>query len=257
MAIDDDDLTRELREFARQAKIPTALPDVKPRDPRDARYPGGVVPDSILAAREAAEVDARQPGRPKRGHGVPWEEIEQIFIHGEPYESKDGVPLIRHPSAKELGDRYNVTAKTIRRRAKRDAWEERRDNVRNRQSELISEALIMDRVERQIDARQMATEACEMLIGQVSAAIQEGKFSVNTPRELDTVVRLLLKLQGDADKVHQHNHNHVHDLSTLQARFADSRQRHARLPSEFGTAQRRGEMPALPIDVDISEFDEG
>ena len=258
--VDDETLSRELRAFAKQAKIPVNLPEPKPKpapDPRDDLYPGGVVPENILAARDAAEIEPRKPGRPRRGHGVPWEEIEQIFIFGEPYTGQDGVPYVRYPTMKELGDRFNVNPRTISRRVHDGGWLERRQHVKGRQDELIGEALLRERVERQVDARADATEVCELLIAQVKGAVQEGRFTVNSPRELDTIVRLFLKLSGEADKVHQHQHDHVHDLSTLQSRFADARRRHNRLPSEFGTAGRRGEMPPLPIDVDISEFDNG
>jgi hypothetical protein len=156
---------------------------------------------------------------------------------------------------KELGQRYNVNEKTIGRRVREKGWLERRDHVKVRQEQLIGEALIRERVERQIDARADAAEACELLIAQVLAATKEGKFTINSPRELDTVVRLFMKLSGEADKVHQHQHDHVHDLGALQSRFADARRRHARLPGEFGTAGRKGDMPALPIDVDVTEID--
>lgn len=218
-------------------------------------YPGGIVPDTVKAARVAAEIEPRSPGRPKRGHGVSWDEIEQIYVFGETYITGDGSPMVRYPTFKELEHRFNVTSKTISNHARRGNWLERRDAVKSRQTELITEAVLRERVERQLDARADATEICEILIGQVLAQVKEGKFTVNSPRELDTVVRLFMRLDGDADKTHEHKHDHHHDLSTLQARFADSRGRHARLPPEFGTANRRGEMPALPIDVDVSEFD--
>lgn len=262
--VDDAALAEQLGKFAKDHKIDLRKPEVdgerpaaiegellpsEPEDPRLALY-GGVIPDFVKRgdANEAPE-GKRAPGRPARGEGPRWQEIEHAFVFGEPYQGEDGAVYVRFPSMLSLARRFRVHEKTLASRVKKEQWLERRARISSKTDEVVEDALVAQRAGKQIDVRAAATEACNTLIGSFLGAVSEGKIAITTAADFERITRLALRLSGEADKTHEHSH--TISLEDIQERRANSRRRHSRLPENIGEAGRGGLMPpvVLPIAV--------
>lgn len=269
--VDDPELADELRRFARQSGIemrepatapaePVTEPDLGPdaayKDPREDLYPNGVRPQFAKVADEYERGERkRHQGRPPKSARIDWQQVEHLFVFGEPYQGKDGGTYVRYPSMKELGRRFSCDESSVRTRANKRQWAERRENVRTRVEEAVTEAAIATQVDNRMAALEQAQSACDLLIGQFLGAVHEGLIKVDTTADFDRIVRLRRLISGKADS-RSEQHHHIPALEELQQRRQAVRQRANTEKGGLevlGVAGRRGE----PIPIDPPESASG
>lgn len=255
--ISDPELRGELNRFLRQAGVkPAAAPRVAaegpplaaPRPRVPAALYGGVKPEWIREAEAVASGEKkRQQGRPPRHHELPWPEIEHLFIFGEPYQGQDGETYLRHPTTADLARRFNCDPKTVRTRANREKWEERRERVEKKIEEAVEDAIVVQHAEVRIDAAKAAEEAIDGLLAQFAGAVAEGKIRVDSVRDFERLVRLRSFVGGGPDS--RGESSIAIGLDDLAERFERSAARRAQGLNRLGEAGAKGEPVVLPITL--------
>jgi hypothetical protein len=153
---------------------------------------------------EASETTAkpRRPGRPKRADApkVPWPIIDAALVHGErEVDPKTGEEILRYPSLAVLAKRYGISRTLIWKYTQKARVYERRKEAR---------AMVLARtdakvIEKLSNARALATAdvagIVDSYISGFRQALDEGKVRVDSPADLDRLVRLKELIAGNAD----------------------------------------------------------
>jgi hypothetical protein len=144
----------------------------------------------------------KKRGRPKRGEGpnVPWPAVDLALVHGErQVDPQTGDEVLRYPSLADLAERYGVSRTLLWKFARRRNCYERR-----KEAQLKTQARTDDKViEKVSSARAAATSdvaaIVDTFISGFRKALDEGKIRVDSPADLDRLVRLRELVLGRPD----------------------------------------------------------
>jgi hypothetical protein len=169
------------------------------------RRPDSGAPSKLADSMETAAKPQRRSkkaGRPKRGEGpnVPWPAVDLALVHGErQVDPQTGEEVLRYPSLADLAERYDVSRTLLWKFARRRNCYERR-----KEAQLKTQARTDDKViEKVASARAAATSdvaaIVDTFISGFRKALDEGKIRVDSPADLDRLVRLRELVSGNAD----------------------------------------------------------
>jgi len=158
------------------------------------------LPDASAAC--ATPRRSKKAGRPKRGEGpnVPWPAVDLALVHGErQVDPQTGDEVLRYPSLADLAERYGVSRTLLWKFARRRNCYERR-----KEAQLKTQARTDDKViEKVASARAAATSDVAAIVDTFilgfRKALDEGKIRVDSPADLDRLVRLRELVSGNAD----------------------------------------------------------
>ncbi|HEX2688824.1 MAG TPA: hypothetical protein VHN14_19510 [Kofleriaceae bacterium] len=131
---------------------------------------------------------------------MPWPTIDAALVHGErQVDPKTGEEVLRYPSLAVLAERYGISRTLIWKYTQKARVYERRKEAR---------AMVLARtdakvIEKVSSARALATAdvagIVDSYISGFRQALDEGKVRVDSPADLDRLVRLKELLAGNAD----------------------------------------------------------
>jgi hypothetical protein len=193
------------------------------------------------ASQAVAKAKAK---RPKRADTpvVPWPEVDRLLVHGEKVklEGTEGHAR-RYPSFAELGERYGVSRTRIWQYASQHNCMERRKESAAR------ELIRYDRIitERRAAARALGTqdvvEVVDDYIRGFKQAVSDGKVRMDSPGDLDRLVRLKELVTGGADSRSELQGGLT--LEAIQARHRKLRGQVERMTAELAGTELRAAEP--------------
>jgi hypothetical protein len=144
----------------------------------------------------------RRPGRPKHADApiIPWEEVDRLLVFGEAAkDAATGREAVRFPSLAELAEHYGVSRNRMWQYASKVRCFARREEARLKTQETYERKVI----EKVASSRALATAdvagIVDSYISGFRQALDEGKVRVDSPADLDRLVRLKELLAGNAD----------------------------------------------------------
>lgn len=164
--------------------------------------PDDGAPSKLPDASEAAAKPRRRPGRPKRADApkVPWPTIDAALVHGErQVDPITGEEVLQYPSLAVLAKRYGVSRTLLWKYTHKARCYERR-----KEAQAIVQARTDAKViEKVANARAAATSdvagIVDTFISRFRKALDEGQIRVDSPADLDRLVRLRELVSGNAD----------------------------------------------------------
>lgn len=160
------------------------------------------MPSNVTDSAEHPAKPRRRPGRPKRADApiIPWDEVDRLLVFGEvARDPATGREAVKFPSLAELADRYGVSRNRMWQYASKARCFARREEARLKTQETYERKVI----EKVADSRALATAdvagIVDSYISGFRQALDEGKVRVDSPADLDRLVRLKELLAGNAD----------------------------------------------------------
>jgi hypothetical protein len=157
---------------------------------------------NVTAPAEHPAKPRRRPGRPKRADApiIPWNEVDRLLVFGEvAVDAATGREGVKFPSLAELAERYGVSRNRMWQYASKARCFARREEARLKTQETYERKVI----EKAADSRALATAdvagIVDSYIDGFRQALKEGKVRVDSPADLDRLVRLKELLSGNAD----------------------------------------------------------
>ena len=187
----------------------------------------------------------RKTGRPTKREGpkVPYDEIDQLLVHGEVVEAEAGGTTIVYPSYRNLGERYGCSHSLIAQYSLKHNCLRRRKEAKARVVAKTEQKLIEQRATAIALSREQEVQIIDECLVSFGKEVAEGRVRFDDPAHFDRLCRLKEYLQGGAD-----SRQEIHAALSLQ----DLQTRHARMlrASQQATAAERGEViDARPADA--------
>jgi len=168
----------------------------------------------------------RKAGRPPKGSApsLPYEELDQLLVHGEMVDCEDGVHQTRvYPTYRELAARYGVAHSLIAQYSKKHHCLHRRQEARLRFERKVEEKLEELRAETVALERADTLRIIDTYLLSFEQALKEGRVRTDNPGDFNAMVRLREFVCGGADS-RAEVHTTV-SLEQLQARHRKVLQR--------------------------------
>lgn len=141
---------------------------------------------------------------------LPTEEIERVFVHGEPVlDEETGILSLKYPSQEDLVTRYNCSHFAIRRILEKGGCRERREEAMRKVREQTDIDMIKLHVDSQLTARTKVIALVDKFITKFGEKLEADKIKFE-PTDFDKLVRLREFLSGSAD-------TRTENVVTLQA----------------------------------------
>lgn len=160
------------------------------------------MPSNLTESAEHQVKPRRRPGRPKRADApiIPWDEVDRLLVFGEAAkDAATGREAVKFPSLAELADRYGVSRNRMWQYASKARCFARREEARLKTQETYERKVI----EKVASSRALATAdvagIVDSYISGFRQALDEGKVRVDSPADLDRLVRLKELLAGNVD----------------------------------------------------------
>jgi predicted outer membrane protein len=178
----------------------------------------------------------KRAGRPRKGESkVPYDEIDNLLVHGEMVTDEDGNSTRVFPTYRQIAERFGVANSLVARYAKQH------DCVHRRTGKRLQLAIKTDQMLMELRAKTRAYSADDALhlldayLAGFEKAVAEGRVRFDNPSDLNTILRLKTFLEGGAD-----SRQEIHVGLSLE----DLQQHHRRaLELQRGTtAAERGEV---------------
>lgn len=144
----------------------------------------------------------RPKGRPKRADApiVPWSEVDRLLVHGEKVEVEGAATTTRRfPSLLELADRYGVSKNRIWQYASKHKCFDRRKEAEAREEIRYDRIMAARRAEARALGTEDVVEVVDDFIRGFKQAVTDGKVRMDSPGDLDRLVRLKELMLGNAD----------------------------------------------------------
>ena len=179
----------------------------------------------------------RKTGRPTKREGpkVPYDEIDQLLVHGEVVEAEAGGTTIVYPSYRNLGERYGCSHSLIAQYSLKHNCLRRRKEAKARVVAKTEQKLIEQRATAIALSREQEVQIIDECLVSFGKEVAEGRVRFDDPAHFDRLCRLKEYLQGGAD-----SRQEIHAALSLQ----DLQTRHARMLriSQQASAAERGEV---------------
>lgn len=200
----------------------------------------------------------RFPGRPPKADApeVPWDEIDQLLVHGDVSETDDGKHSHwRYPSYRELGKKYDVSHTLIARYAKNHNCLKRREVARQQTKELSDSKLVELRADQLTIGRDDAIRTIDRFLVDFEVALAEGRVRCDNPSDFNLMVRLKAFIMGEADSRHEELGGiTLADMQAAHARVLKQEEEIRRNPAITGMVS----YPILArLDPDDDDDDDG
>jgi hypothetical protein len=160
------------------------------------------MPANLTEPAERQAKPRRRPGRPKRADApiIPWDVVDRLLVFGEvTHDPRTGQEAVTFPSLAELAERYGVSRNRMWQYASKARCFARREEARLKTQETYERKVI----EKVASSRALATAdvagIVDSYISGFRQALDEGKVRVDSPADLDRLVRLKELLAGNAD----------------------------------------------------------
>jgi hypothetical protein len=144
----------------------------------------------------------RPRGRPRRADApiIPWDEVDRLLVHGEKVKDEtSGHETRRFPSLEEVGKRYGVSKNRIWQYASKHKCLERRKESEVREQTRYDRIVNARRAEARALGTEDVVEVVDDYIRGFKQAVTEGKVRMDSPADLDRLVRLKELMLGNAD----------------------------------------------------------
>lgn len=158
-----------------------------------------------MASKTSIPIEEREPryrGRPRRGEGpnIPWPTIDALLVHGErTMNPKTGHEVLSYPSIAVLAQRFGCSRTLIWKFSHKNRCYERRAQARLKMLERTDEKVISKLADTRARATVDVARIVDKYISGFQKALREGKVRVDSPADLDRLVRLKELLTGNAD----------------------------------------------------------
>ncbi|MDY0004425.1 MAG: hypothetical protein RBU30_24215 [Polyangia bacterium] len=180
----------------------------------------------------------RFPGRPSKNDAldVPWEEIDQLLVHGEVKVGEDGEgSLWRYPSYRELGEKYGVSHSLIARYSRNHNCLKRREVARRETRKISDTRLIELRAEQLTIGREDAIRCIDRFLLSFEEALIEGRVRCDNPSDYNLMTRLKAFIMGDPDSRHEELGGiTLEDIQAAHARLLKTEEEIRRNPAITG-----------------------
>jgi hypothetical protein len=144
----------------------------------------------------------RPRGRPRRADApiIPWDEVDRLLVHGEKVKDEvSGHETRRFPSLEEVGKRYGVSKNRIWQYASKHKCLERRKESEAREQIRYDRIVTARRAEARALGTEDVVEVVDDYIRGFKQAVTDGKVRMDSPADLDRLVRLKELMLGNAD----------------------------------------------------------
>ncbi len=206
--------------------------------------------------RDDSKAKPRIAGRPSKADApeVPWDEIDQLLVHGEVNDTEDGGSNIwQYPSYRDLATRHGVSHSLIARYAKNHNCLKRREAARKHTRELSDAKLVELRADQITVGRDDIIRCIDRYLVDFEEALRDGRVRCDNPSDFNTMIRLRAFAMGDADSRHE-------ELGGIT--LEDMQRGHARL---LATEERIRQNPAItgmvycptPAALNAADDDDG
>lgn len=216
--------------------------------PEHPHRPDGVASSEVPDADETPPPTRRRTGRPRSGEGpiIPWQEVDKALVFGEVVrDPKTGREAVKYPSIAVLAKRYDCSRTVIWRFASRSRCYARREEARLKTQETYERKVIEKLANTQVQAAVDVTGIVDSYIDGFRQALKAGRVRVDSPADLDRLVRLKELLTGHAD-----SRNELQGELSLEA--IQGRHRRLRGQVEAMTPELAGTTSELAGDGDAA-----
>ena len=151
---------------------------------------------------QQAPAAKRPRGRPRKADApvVPWDEVDRLLVFGEKVkDAASGHEAVKFPSLEELGQRYGVSKNRIWQYASKHKCLERRKESQVREQTRYERIVVARRAEARALGTEDVVEVVDDYIRGFKQAVTEGKVRMDSPADLDRLVRLKELMLGNAD----------------------------------------------------------
>jgi len=203
-----------------------------------------------MASKTSIPIEEREPryrGRPRRGQEpkVPWPLVEQLLVHGErTVDPKTGYEVLRYPSIATLAERFGVSRTLVWKFSHKHRCVERRAEARIKLAARTDEKVIERLSGTQARATSDVARIVDKYIAGFQKALREGKVRVDSPADLDRLVRLKELLTGNADT--RSEVNGQISLEAIQGRHRRMRDHVDAAAAEIAGVVGHGSTPDTP-----------
>jgi hypothetical protein len=189
-------------------------------------------------------------GRPSKAEGprVPYDQVDQLLVHGELVELEDGSETVVFPTYREIADRFGVSTSVIADYAKRHNVKQRRKGARETVEHRVEEKLLEIRANAIAITRDDQLRIVDRYILKFARAIEEDRVRLDSMSDLNIAMRLKEFLLGNAES-RSETHTFVLKLDELQERHREAARR-----VEVTTSAERGEVPKRPPEATDATF---
>jgi len=190
----------------------------------------------------------KKGGRPRKADGskVNHQQLDRLLVFGELVDPGDGEPTVEFPSYRAIAKRFGVSHSVVSDYAKKHDCLRRRAKNQARVEARTEEKLVELRATAVAVSKERTVVVLDRFVIEFEKAMDEGRVRVDSPADLNTVVRLKEFLLGGADS-RQEIHAAL-SLEDLQARHREMlKALEASTEAERGTDE--AEAKALPTPV--------
>jgi hypothetical protein len=156
----------------------------------------------VMEPESPMPASKRPRGRPRRADApiIPWDEVDRLLVHGEKVKDEtSGHETRRFPSLEEVGKRYGVSKNRIWQYASKHKCLERRKESEVREQTRYDRIVNARRAEARALGTEDVVEVVDDYIRGFKQAVTDGKVRMDSPADLDRLVRLKELMLGNAD----------------------------------------------------------
>lgn len=186
----------------------------------------------------------RARGRP-RGRFDPkidWTMIRNRFVRGDVEMGADG-PRVVYASLRKLAEQHGVSHQSIHQKIQAEGWLTERDRFQQATTHKTDEKVAEARAEATVDALRVT----DKWLARFAANVEANLVRADMVNDFDKLVRLREFLLGNAES--RKDVNTTVSLDTLQARYAESRSRAARLTETGGILVEAEGVTSEPVQT--------